>query len=310
MQGGKRRLGGARSQRAARLALATVLAGGIATVVVAFAPSSRSSRAEARPSVTTRAPASTSTTIVRTTPARVVVFGDSLTAQAADALSGLGRAHGLSVSVEAFAGLAPCDDTELIRRTIESRPDAIVLAFSGNNLTPCMHSFGHPLGGTAYDDKYHHDIGDLVAFAARYHVPVEVVAPPAFPPELDIPPRAPLIAQYARIVFDHPDATFVQAAAALGGPAYVTTQACLPGETAALGCQDGRIVVRNASRIHFDDPHFVACPTAGDRCTYSAGAHRYATAVIGGLARIAGLGYRPAPATAAIPTDDTLNSAG
>jgi hypothetical protein len=241
----------------------------------------------------------TSTTAGRPLP-RVEIFGDSLTVQADGALVALGRAHGLDVSVTAYFGLAPCDYAPLVRRAIATRPAALVLAFSGNNLTPCMRKNGRPLAGAAYYAKYGTDLAALLSSAAQQAVPVALVAPPVFPAAKDVPPRAPLVAEYARLVSGHDRVTLVETAAALGGPAYRTSLPCLPMETAALGCRDGRIVVRDAaSPIHFDEPRAVACPTSSGHCAYSAGAHRYAVAILAGLARV--LPERTAAADAAIP---------
>jgi hypothetical protein len=279
--------------------VAVAVAGIVATLIVAFGPSSRSNRAAAGERA---APAETG---ARHASARVAVFGDSLMLQAGSAVAALGRAHGLSVSVTAYFGLAPCDLAPLVRQSIATRPGVLVLAFSGNNLTPCMQRDGRPLSGDAYYEKYKKDLGALVAFAAARHVPVELVAPPVFPADLDTPPRARLVAQYARLALEHPGVRLVKTATALGGPAYVTSMPCVTGERAALGCQDGRIVTRDASRIHFDDPRTVGCPIVGHVCTYSAGAHRYAATIVDGLAAVAGLDYRPAPPTAGIPVDLT-----
>lgn len=273
---------------------AIVLAGALATALAAC--SSSSSGSPARASTTTRPPSASPV---------VDVYGDSLTVQAAPALAALGRAAGLSVHVVAYYGLAPCDLAPEVRRGIARRPAALVLAFSGNNLTSCMQRAGRPLSGVAYDDTYEHDLGALVSVAQARDVPVVLVAPPVFPVAKDDPPRAPLIARYARLAAGGDGVSLVRSASALGG-AYRTTLPCLAGETAALGCHDGRIVVRDpASPIHFDELRMVGCRIAGDRCTYSAGAHRYARAILAGLAGVAGLGARAVPATTAIPVDET-----
>ena len=290
-----------------RFGAAVALAGLVATVVTVFAPSGRSNKAEAHSDTTTTSTLHATDATASTSRARVAVFGDSLTVQAGEALVALGRAHGLAVSVTAYYGLAPCDYASLIRDAIAKRPDTLVLDFSGNNLTPCMLVNGHPLTGAAYYARYRRDVGALVALASARGIPVELVAPPVFPPERDIPKRAQLIVEYAKIAFGRPGVALVQTAPALGGPGYLTSLPCLPGETAAMGCHNGRIVVRNASRIHFDDPRTVPSAIPTDHCSYSSGAHRDAAAIVAGLARFGSLGYQAAPPTAGMPLDDTQN---
>jgi hypothetical protein len=235
----------------------------------------------------------------------VAVFGDSLTVQATDALRAQGHAQGLDVSVVGYYGLAPCDLASLARKAIARRPRALVLAFSGNNITPCMSRDGHKLVGPAFFAAYRADIGALVADAIATKVPVLVVGTLTFPPGLDDPDRVELNAVYRELVAAHPGAHYVATAPALGAHGYVTTLPCLPGETAALGCHDGTITVRGPSRIHFDELRAVPCPHASGKCYYSAGAHRFATAILGGLAKIAGLPHDTVPAAVGVPVDSS-----
>ena len=115
--------------------------------------SSSPPRSEPDPTTTT----TTTTTVHRA--AHVSLFGDSLSVQARAMLRSQGRAHGLRITVAAYFGLAPCDLAKGVRHDVLSSPGAIVLEFSGNNLTPCMKRNGKSLTGAAYYATYAHDVG-------------------------------------------------------------------------------------------------------------------------------------------------------
>jgi hypothetical protein len=251
--------------------------------------------------------ASTTTTTSSGGPAsaRVDVFGDSLVVQARDALRVEGRAHGLNVDVAAYYGLAPCDLLGTIRHDLVSPPRALVIAFSGNNITPCMAPGGHELTGAPYYAAYRRDVSAIVAAATARNVPVLVVGPPRLAAVKNVPDRIELTSLFVQIVSDYPGARYEASAPALTPNGFTSTLPCDPGETAALGCSHGIITVRGPDQIHFDAPRTVPCPTGHDQCEYSAGAHRYADAVLAGLAPIAALHYRPAPSTTGVPVDLT-----
>ena len=292
----------------ARLALLAAL------VVLSYGCSSgalaaHTTSAPATTAVTTTMPATTSTTTKPARESRVVVWGDSLTLQAADALKVQGRAHGFALTVHAFFGLAPCDVAPQIFPTLERNPpDAIVLAFTGNNFSPCMAQNGKPMTGGPYFATYRRDIEHLVAVASAHHVRVLVVGAPAFPAKENHPDRVELNAIYKQISATRPGVSYASTAPAVSPLGFADRVACIAGETAALGCSDGFITVRTGNGIHFDDPHAVACPSASrssDQCRYTAGGHRFAIAIIAGLEKAGGLSYHPASPTVGVPIDTT-----
>jgi hypothetical protein len=251
----------------------------------------------------------TSTFVHPRVPARVSFWGDSLSVQAKDALQVQGRAHDLTVSVMAFFGLAPCDVAHSVLHDIEKAPDAVVLAFSGNNLSPCMQANGKGLVGDAYYAAYRRDIGNLVSAAIARKIPALIVGPPAFPSTQNTPDRVELDAVLREVATAHPGARYVASAAFVSPHGFTRTLPCLPGETAALGCQaDGRIVVRVGNGIHFDAPRTVPCPSGHDVCNFTAGGHRYANAILAGLAMLLEPSYVPAAPTVGVPIDQTRDS--
>jgi hypothetical protein len=252
--------------------------------------------------------APTSTRPARATGANVEVFGDSLVVQAADALRVQGRAHGLDVTVAAYFGLAPCDLLSTVRADLTRPPRAVVIAFSGNNITPCMARDGRKLIGAAYYAAYRRDVGELVASVTALHVPVLIVGPPRLAAEKNVPDRVELDSVFRQIAAQYPGARFVSTAPTLSPHGFTPTLPCVAAETAALGCRAGRITVRSADGIHFDEPHSVSCPPGAgghDACRYSAGAHRYADVVLAALADVAGWSYLAAASAVGVPIDVT-----
>ena len=239
--------------------------------------------------------------------ARVSVFGDSLSVQAGAMLRWQGRAHGLDVTVEAYFGLAPCDLVKAVQRDIAASPDALVFAFSGNNLTPCMKRNGKSVTGAAYYVAYRHDMDVLVTAALARKIPVLVVGAPAFPAAENVPDRVLLNAVLRAVAASHPGARYAPTAPDVTPHGFARTLPCLPEETAALGCVNGRITVRSGNGIHFDDPRRVPCPTGQNVCYYTAGGHRFANAVMDGLSELDGLNYVDAPPSIGVPAGSPID---
>ena len=297
----------ARARRVALLALLVALSSACSTAA------HRSATATTAVTTTTAEPTNTATTTTTAIAAsshksRVAVWGDSLTLQAADALRVQGRAHGFDLTVYAFFGLAACDVAPQIFPTLERNPpDALVLAFTGNNFSPCMAQNGKPMTGAAYFATYRRDIEHLVDAASAYHIPVLLVGAPTFPAKENHPDRVELNHVYMQIAAARSGVSYASTAPAVSPLGFAARVACIAGETAAHGCSNGLITVRTGNGIHFDDPLAVACPsarTSSDACRYTAGGHRYANAIIAGLA-IPGLSYHPATSLVGVPIDTT-----
>jgi hypothetical protein len=75
---------------------------------------------------------------------RVVLYGDSLSSQAQQFfVQALSRAGITKVTTHTFGGTAICDWLAQMRSDASTlRPDAVVVQFSGNDLTPCMRGPG------------------------------------------------------------------------------------------------------------------------------------------------------------------------
>ena len=89
-------------------------------------------------------------------PPRIALYGDSLASEAGQDFAFLATDAGASVRVRTFPGAATCDFLSPIAADAEEwQPTAAVLAFSGDNFTPCM--AGEKLGTPQYFAKYESD---------------------------------------------------------------------------------------------------------------------------------------------------------
>lgn len=295
----------ATARRRLRVAAMVVLVVGLAACSGSSSPVGQATSSSAGSSTSTSDGTTTSTTGAGRQTSRVSIWGDSLSLQAHEELREQGRAHGLKVAVMAFFGLAPCDVAADLLRDLEKPPDALVIAFSGNNLTPCMQGRGKPLSGSEYYEAYRRDVDDLVAAAVARMVPVLVVGAPAFPTSHNIPDRVELNSVLREVAAAHSGVRYVDSGAFVSPDGFTRTLPCLPGETAALGCDDGRITVRADNGVHFDEPRTVPCPSGHDVCRYTAGGRRFAKAILAGLAEVKGLSYVSAPPTVGAPVVET-----
>jgi len=108
---------------------------------------------------------------------RIVVFGDSLTLQAEPHMSQFG------VRTHASNSTAPCDWLSSFARTVQSeQPTHVVLAFTGNHLTPCMQGRADTL--KEMNDAYFYD---LYLLASQTTAQVSFVVPPYTKPNIDYP---------------------------------------------------------------------------------------------------------------------------
>jgi hypothetical protein len=166
------------------------------------------------------------------------------------------------------------------------RPQAIVVEFSGNAITPCMRALdGAPLTGAAYFEAYAAAArsvlrtfapdGTLVFFAGSPVTRQQVLTHSSLNRQLN--------ALYQRIAATSPDAGYVDAGAAvLADGQWTHTLPCLPEEPCTGTDQSGdpADVVRSPDGTHFcpvappaDDGVIKACRV------WSSGAYRFGTAM-------------------------------
>jgi hypothetical protein len=230
--------------------------------------------------------------------ATVILYGDSLAWEAQDSFRAALAARGISdVTTETLGGTAICDWLPQMRHDrAVLQPDAVVVEFSGNALTPCMRGdMGAPLSGQAYFEKYADDAQQVLRIFGSGGTSVYFVgAPISLRAERAHDPTTRRLNQlYALLVDNYPNSRYIDAGAAVTDRGHWTkTLPCLPKEPCS-GDRDtsGRLVniVRAPDGTHF-------CPTAAaavrgvtNKCqVWSSGAYRYgiamASLIVGGLA--------------------------
>jgi hypothetical protein len=222
----------------------------------------------------------------RSTEGVVFVYGDSLVVQSEPYLDVVAKSLGMSVTVHAFGGIAPCDAEQWLAGDLQQEhPSIVVLAFSGNSLTECMRDKrGELLSGKRLVAKYRADIERSVSLATRVGVPVVVASPPAA--ENRAGSWQQLDAMYRDIAAARaPLVQYLDAGTEIApGGAFSASQRCLPFEVSVANGRcakdDGGISVRARDGVHFCaavvDPvsNALSCPG------YSSGAMRYAITLV------------------------------
>jgi hypothetical protein len=269
-------------------ALALVSCGGAARFVEAPATPSRGPVAPASPIRFVPAP-------VTPRGGLVVVYGDSLVAEAWPYLNLLGAAGG-SIDVHTWGGTATCDwFPDMFRTLPQKRPAVVVLAFSGNALTRCMETpSGAPLQGAAYLAAYRRDTNTAVAIATASGAHVVIAAAPRTKHAMADPHWDALFRIYRDAAVHRPrDVSYVNAGALIAPSGrFTATMPCLPHERKIVNadgsrpCQGGRIIVRAPDGVHFCPVGKAARRGVTDGCpVYSSGAFRYAAALVNAARR-------------------------
>jgi hypothetical protein len=191
---------------------------------------------------------------------RVVLYGDSLAWQSQEFfVAKLARGGITRVTSRTFGGTAICDRLRQMRADARViRPDAVVVEFSGNALTPCMRTAdGHPLSGLAYFEKYAADAAAVLDIFTPGHSMVSFAGAPISrdAQRSGDPTTATLHAMFAALARSSPYSRYTDAGASvLSGGQWTATLPCLPGEP----CTGGRDatgtpvnVVRAPDGVHF-----------------------------------------------------------
>jgi hypothetical protein len=221
----------------------------------------------------------------------VVVYGDSLTWEAKDFLAVLGAANGMATDVRSFGGTATCDwFADMRTHLLKVRAKVVVLAFSGNNITPCMRPHGAYLVGEDLRAKYAADTKTAISLARSTGARVVLVGAPRshgsghdwdFLHETyrDVAARASTFVDYVdggRLI-------------APGG-AWSRTRSCLAHERRIVNADGTRscnrankIAVRAPDGAHFCPGGAMAVNGITTTCRkYSSGAFRYASTIVRG----------------------------
>ncbi len=205
----------------------------------------------------------------------VAVFGDSLVLQTWDYVHRIAADRNEPFSGGAFGGTALCDWIPEIERVLTDHdPAYLVLAFAGNNLTPCTltpggtRRFGGPLIAL-----YKREAQEVNTAARQVGTKVFVVGPPAMNYSAWNDHASRMRVAMHDLAVRNPGVTYLDANEVLSPGGYVADLQCRPFETEAFGCVNGKIVVRAADGVH------LSSPVAG----YSAGGWRFANVLMRGI---------------------------
>ena len=215
-------------------------------------------------------------------PVKVVLFGDSLAYQAASYFDQLVQAHGAATVTDfVFGGTAACDWLPDMRSVALTRPQAVVMEFSGNTFTSCMG--GCPPESSSAVSKYCVDVSAAIHLFLTVGTHVFLDGTPISYAQSVSHDRhwndlnrafAALAAKYRR------DVTYVDAGRAVEGPGgtFTWTLPCLSTEPCTGPTVAGvrTNVVRSPDGAHLcliDNGNAPGCGS------YSSGAFRFASAM-------------------------------
>ena len=118
-------------------------------------------------------------------PPDVILYGDSISRDAKVPIQNAIAGVGLTFTSRASGGLALCDQLDQMRSdaTRTHLPKAAVLAWNGNNITPCMAApDGSKLTGQAMRDKVYADLSTAHRIWLPHRVPVVLLGAIAMSP--------------------------------------------------------------------------------------------------------------------------------
>jgi hypothetical protein len=224
-------------------------------------------------------------------PKVVSVYGDSLVWEARFALGELLRPLGPN-RVRSWGGTALCDYVHQIVDDARAQPTRlVVIGFTGNALTPCMHHHGPAPTSELVAAMYVADLNAVVDELHALGVPVLLVgAPPGV--DADGASYWPAIndawaAAAANWRSLGARVSYADAGSALAeGGQWTATLPCLPDEGSDAGCVDGRIPVRSVDKGHFCPALGAAPDGAIPECgVWSSGAWRYGQSIASAVTR-------------------------
>jgi hypothetical protein len=216
----------------------------------------------------------------------VVLYGDSLAWEARDHFVWALAAAGADVQARTMGGTAICDFLPAMHEDAGAlRPDAVVVEFSGNALTPCIRGNGALYGREEHLEAYRADARSVLSIFPSARVYFAGAPMAATAREQRAFHGGAFNDLYREVAASDPDARYVDAGAAvLDHGRWTRTLPCLPEEPCTGGIDAlGRSVnvVRASDGAHL-------CPAAAlavdrgvtSRCTvWSSGAYRYGTAM-------------------------------
>jgi hypothetical protein len=214
----------------------------------------------------------------------VVFYGDSLGWEARNDLAFTLTAAGADVQTRTMGGTALCDFLPVMQQDAATlHPDAVVIEFSGNAMTPCMLGSRIAMAGLEPIDAYRVDAEEALRIFPTSRV-YFVGTPPGAPGKPGWFHGGLFNEMYREVAAAHASARYVDAGAAvLDHGRFTMTLPCLAGEPCTGGTDSqGRAVnvVRAQDGHHFCPSQEPARPGQVLACpVWSSGAYRFALAI-------------------------------
>ena len=212
-------------------------------------------------------------------PPRIALYGDSLASEAGQDFAFLASGSGASVRVRTFPGTATCDFLSSMAADAEEwQPTAAVLAFSGDNFTPCM--AGDHLGTPQYFAKYEADTQAAISIFRSVGTKVILVGLP-LDASASLSENVSALNQiFESLAASNIGVTYDDAGQAVMADGQFTwTLPCLAGEPCTG--PDGTNVVRAPDGVHFCPNGQTTLLGGLEQCdVYSSGAFRFAAAML------------------------------
>jgi hypothetical protein len=213
-------------------------------------------------------------------PPRVIVYGDSLVSEAGTDFTSLANDYGASAQVRTYPGTATCDWLATMAADAPAvQPTAVVLAFSGDDFSPCM--AGDQLGTPQYYAKYESDTQTAINIFRAVGTKVVLAGLP-LDASAGLSQNATQLNQvYRSLAARNVGVTYDDAGQAVEADGQFTwTLPCLAGEPCTG--PSGTNVVRAPDGIHFcPDGHTTLLGGLEECDVYSSGALRFAAAMLG-----------------------------
>jgi hypothetical protein len=212
-------------------------------------------------------------------PPRIALYGDSLVSESAQDFQSLAGLSGASVEVRTFPGTATCDFlADMATDAQDWQPTAAVLAFSGDDFTPCM--AGDPLGTPQYYAKYTADTQTAISIFRSVGTQVILVGLP-LDASASLSQNVTALNQiYQSLAASNVGVTYDDAGqAVMANGQFTWTLPCLSGEPCTGPA--GTNIVRAPDGVHFCPDGNTTLVGGLEECdVYSSGAFRFATAML------------------------------
>jgi ribosomal protein L24E len=213
-------------------------------------------------------------------PPRIALYGDSLVSESGQDFEYLANLAGGSVLVRTFGGTAPCDWFASMTADAQTwQPSVAVLAFSGDDFTPCM--AGDQLGTPQYFAKYRADTQSAISIFQSVGARVILVGLP-LDASAGLSQNASALNQiYQSLSESNIGVTYDDAGqAVMANGQFTWTLPCLSVEPCTG--TNGTNTVRGPDGVHFcPDGDSTLVAGGFEVCNvYSSGAFRFAVAML------------------------------